>query len=58
MKDGAGDRFAECRFVAEHGQPLTPPELAEFNTLRAREMARAEARRNPPAEPDLLEDAA
>lgn len=26
-------------------RPLSPAELAEFNTLRAREMARAEARR-------------
>ena len=31
------------------GMPeLSPDELATFNTLRAREMARAEARRQPP----------
>lgn len=58
---GAGERtaerLAECRRLAEQGEPLSPDELATFNTLRAREMARAEARRNPPAEPDLLEAA-
>ncbi|CAN7392475.1 hypothetical protein LJR143_002208 [Pseudoxanthomonas sp. LjRoot143] len=42
---------------AERGDPMSFEEMAEFNTLRAREMARAEARRNPQREPDLLEDA-
>ena len=40
---------------AERGDPMSVEEMAEFNTLRAREMARAEARRNPKPEPDLLE---
>lgn len=55
---GAAEHFALCRELAERGTPLTDDERATYNTLRAREMARAEARRNPPAEPDLLEAAA
>ena len=43
---------------AERGDPMSVDEMAEFNTLHAREMARAEARRNPQAEPDLLDGAA
>lgn len=39
-------RFAVCKALAEHCEPLSPDELAEFNTLRAREMQRAEARRS------------
>lgn len=37
----------------EGNEPLSLEELAAYNTSRAAEMARAEARRNPPAEPEL-----
>ena len=40
-------KLCECRQTAERGEPLSIEELREFNTLRAREMARAEARRQP-----------
>lgn len=40
-------RFAECAHLALHGLPHTPASLTDYNTLRAREMARAEARRKP-----------
>lgn len=41
-------RIAECRALCERAEPMTAEQLADFNTLRAREMARAEARRQPP----------
>lgn len=53
-----GEYLALCRELAQRGTPLTPEELATYNTMRAAEMARAEARRNPPREPDLLDEAA
>lgn len=37
----------------EANEPMTLDELAAYNSARAEEMARAEARRNPPAEPEL-----
>jgi hypothetical protein len=42
--------------VALYGprNPLSDTERSEFNSARAAEMARAEARRNPPSTPDLL----
>ncbi len=38
-------RFAECKALLERSSPLSAEELAAFNSLRAKEMARAEARR-------------
>ena len=48
------DRFAGC--VAQLRALYVPPtaeESAEFERLKAREMARAEARRNPSPQMDL-----
>jgi|GEM_PF-6717848 len=43
----------------EGNEPLSLEELAQYNSLRAAEMARAEARRHPAPEPELpLEGAA
>ena len=53
---GQGDtaqRFARCAALADHGEPLTPAELAAYNSQRAAEMARAEARRQPSPQLDL-----
>lgn len=41
-------RIAAAKALAERGEPHTPESLAEYNTARAREMARAEARRQAP----------
>lgn len=57
-RERTAEHLALCRELAERGTPLTADELAAYNAARAREMARAEARRNPPAEPDLLDVAA
>lgn len=41
-------KFADCvRLLEGLYRPMTPQELAEFEQLKAREMARAEARRKP-----------
>lgn len=43
----------------EGNEPLSIEEMAAYNSLRAAEMARAEALRHPAPEPELpLEDAA
>ena len=43
----------------EGNEPLSVEEMAAYNSLRAAEMARAEARRHPSPEPELpLEGAA
>lgn len=49
-----------CRALAAlySGAPLTPAELAQYNTQRAAEMARAEARRLPTPQLDLPETTA
>ncbi len=39
-------------YALKHAGPLTPAEIAEYNAQRAREMRRAEARRQP-VEPQL-----
>ena len=39
-------RARECVVLALHGAPLSADEMAEYNSLRAAEMARAEARRS------------
>lgn len=49
----AADRCRECLELIAHGPPLTPEQLAEYDRLRAREMARAEARRQPSPQGDL-----
>lgn len=41
-------RIAEAKALADHCEPHTPESLAEFNSLRAAEMARAEAKRQQP----------
>ena len=40
-------RFAECRNLALYGLPHTPESLAQYNAERAREYAKAQARREP-----------
>lgn len=56
------EHFAECRdlckALALRPQPLSQDELAAFRSSIARQRALDEARRNPPAEPDLLDVAA
>ena len=48
------DRFAGCdEQLRALYVPPTPEEAAEFERLKAREMARAEARRNPSPQMDL-----
>ncbi|GAB3388243.1 hypothetical protein GCM10027432_24360 [Lysobacter fragariae] len=53
-------RLAACKALADRCEPLSPEELAQFNTARAREMQRAEARRRgqSPQVPLPLEEAA
>lgn len=47
-----------CKALAERGPTLTDDERAAFNAARAREMAKAEARRHPGSpQGDLLEAA-
>lgn len=43
----AETQMARMREVLRHGPPLDAEELAEFESQRAREMAKAEARRQP-----------
>jgi hypothetical protein len=38
------DRFAECKALSEHAEPMTDEQKAERRTLIAREYARREAR--------------
>lgn len=47
------DYCALCHELAERSTPLTPEELAAFNAMRAREMAKAEARRQPSPQLEL-----
>lgn len=50
----ANPEFVRALFAkVERNEPMSVDEMREFNSLRAAEMARAEARRNPPAEPEL-----
>lgn len=51
------EHFEQARFALKHAGPLTPAELDEFNRLRAREMRRAEARREQSPQLDLPEAA-
>lgn len=48
------DRLREAMALLYRPTPHTPESLAEFNRLRAREMQRAEARRQSVAPDDLL----
>lgn len=52
MKPGQAERCVQA-MRALYGPPHTPESLAEYNRLRAEEMARAEQRRR--GEPDLFE---
>lgn len=48
MKPGQSEKLIEAfACLYRPTPPMTPEELAEFDTLRAREMARAQARREP-----------
>jgi len=50
------DRFKGCvEHLRAPSVPPTPEESAEFERLKAREMARAEARRNPSPQMELPE---
>lgn len=42
-----------CKELAMRGEPLTPTETTTYNSLRAAEMARAEARRRPTPQLEL-----
>lgn len=42
-----------CKELAMRGEPLTPAEKSTYNSLRAAEMARAEARRAPSPQLEL-----
>ena len=50
---GAGDRFAECKALAEHAEPLTADELAAFASAKAKVRAEDERRRAPSPQLDL-----
>ncbi|MGQ4661315.1 hypothetical protein [Lysobacter sp. F6437] len=52
------EQFERARYALKHAGPLTPAEKAEYDAQRAREMRRADARRNPLPQPDLLDQAA
>jgi hypothetical protein len=49
----AADRFAQCKATAEHGDPLTPEELAEKASAIAKVRAEDERRRQPSPQLDL-----
>lgn len=53
MTTPAADRFAQCKAVAEHGEPLTPDEIAEKASAIARVRAEDERRRQPSPQLDL-----
>lgn len=50
--------FGLCKSLSERSDPLTPEELAAFNAMRARELAKAETRRSEPSPQGDLEFAA
>lgn len=52
IKPGASQRCIDA-LKALYAPPLSPAELAHYNSLRAAEMARAEARRQPTSQLDL-----
>jgi hypothetical protein len=47
------DWLAYCRWLCDHGQPLSPEERAESESAKAAEMARAEQRRLPQPQLEL-----
>lgn len=51
------EQCQRARYALRHAGPLTPAELAEYDAQRAREMRRAEARRQPSPQLDLPEAA-
>ncbi len=54
MKPGQTDKLIEAvACLYRPTPPRTPEERAEFGTVRAREMARAQARREPSPQLDL-----
>lgn len=57
MNRDAEAQFARMREIASRSDPLSPEEKAEYNAQRAREMAKAEARRQPSPQLDLGEAA-
>lgn len=59
LPESAADYCGLCKALAERGPLLTEDERAAFNAMRAREMAKAEARRRPESpQGDLLDIAA
>ncbi len=54
MKPGQAEKCREA-MRALYGPPMTDEQIAEYNRLRAKEMARAEARRQPSPQLDLDE---
>lgn len=53
MAVGAGDRFAECKAIAEHSEPLTNDERAAYASAKAKVAAEDERRRRPQPQLDL-----
>lgn len=51
------EHFERARYALKHAGPLTPAEREEYNAQRAREMRRAEARREPSPQLELPEAA-
>lgn len=54
---GAASRFAECRALAERSSPLTPEELAAFESAKARVRYQDERRQSPQLELEQTENA-
>lgn len=52
MKSGQADKCIEA-MKALYGPPMTDEQLSEYNRLRAREIARAEADRQPSPQLEL-----
>lgn len=47
------ERFAQCKAIAEHSEPLTPDEVAEKASAIAKVRAEDERRRAPSPQLDL-----
>lgn len=52
------EQGVQAALKALYAPPMSPDELAHYNSLRAAEMARAEARREQVPQADLLDSAA
>ena len=57
MNVTAPEGLQRAIYALKHAGPLTPAEIAEYDAQRAREMRRAEARREPSPQLELPEAA-